>query len=110
MKPVVLCVSNTATVAETLAQIRAANLDEDLHYIFVVDERGRYVGNVPVRLLLTRPEHMRIESLVEADALFVRVDTDRDEVRTLFRKHDLTAVPVLDHEGQLVGRVTRNGE
>ena len=97
-------------MAEVLREIRTAGLDEDIHCVFVVDERGRYVGNVPVRLLLIRSEGASIESLVQTDTLFVRVDTHQDEVRNLFRKHDLKAIPVLDHEDQLVGRVTRNGD
>ncbi len=75
-----------------------------------MDEQGRYVGDVPVRLLLTQPEHSRIESLMEAGTLFVRVDADRSQVRDLFHRHDLTMMPVLDHENRLVGRINRNGE
>jgi biopolymer transport protein ExbB len=110
MEPTAICVSKTATVGEALSKICAAGIDEDFHCVFVVDDQGRYVGNVPVGLLLTRPEKTRIESLVQTDTLFVRVDTHQDEVRSLLRKHDLSVVPVLDGEDQLVGRVTRNGE
>ncbi|MEN6576815.1 MAG: MotA/TolQ/ExbB proton channel family protein [Phycisphaerales bacterium] len=110
MDPTVVTVGKTATVAEAIGKIRAAGIDEDLHAIFVVDDRGKYVGDVPIRLLLTRPEHASIESLVDADTMFVRVDADRERVRTLLREHDLTAMPVLDHDDRLVGRILRNGE
>lgn len=110
MDPAIVKVNQSATVAETLQAIRAAGLDDDIHAVFVVDERGRYVGDLQLRMLLTRPEQAHIESLVDRDALFVRVDTDREQVRHLFRTHDLRAVPVLDHDDQLVGRVIRNGE
>jgi magnesium transporter len=106
----VVKINQNATVAEALAAIRAAGIDEDLHAVFVVDEQGRYIGNLHVRLLLTRPEQTRIESLVDRDSMFVRVDAHREEVRHLIRTHNLSAVPVLDHEDQLVGRVLRNGE
>lgn len=107
--PVVL-ISKDATVAEAVGKIRAAAIEEDFQEIFVVDEQGRYVGDVPIRLLLTQPEHSRIESLMEAGTLFVRVDADRSQVRDLFHRHDLTMMPVLDHENRLVGRINRNGE
>lgn len=106
----VVTISKDATVAEAIRKIRGANIHEDLRAVFVVDDRGRYVGDVPVRLLLTQPEQARIESLMEAGTLFVRVDTDRAQVRDLFRRHDLTTMPVLDHDDRLVGRITRNGE
>jgi magnesium transporter len=110
MDPSVIKVSGNATVAETLAAIRTAGLNDDLHTVFVVDDEGRYVGNLQIRLLLTRPEEARVESLVDSDSLFVRVDTGREEVHQLFRTHNLTAMPVLDHDDLLVGRVIRNGE
>jgi Mg/Co/Ni transporter MgtE len=110
MSPAIIKVSQDATVAEALAAIREAGVDEDIHAVFVVDEHGKYVGDLHVRLLLTRPEQTRIESLVDRDSLFVHTDTNREEVHNLFTVHNLSAVPVLDRDGQLVGRVIRNGE
>ena len=110
MSPAVIKVSQGATVSEALAAIREAGVDEDFYAVFVVDEQGKYVGNLHVRLLLTRPEQTRVESLVDRDSLFVHTDTNREEVRNLFTAHNLSAVPVLDRDGQLVGRVVRNGE
>jgi biopolymer transport protein ExbB len=106
----IVVISKNATVSEAIGKIRAAAIDEDFHAVFVVDDQGRYVGDVPVRLLLTQPEHAHIESLMEAGTLFVRVDADRSQVRDLFHRHDLTTMPVLDHDDRLVGRITRNGE
>jgi len=107
--PVVM-IPCSATVAEAFSRIRSAGIDEDLQAVFVVDEHGRYVGELPLRLLLTQPEHVRVESLVDTDSLFVRVDADRTEVRDLFIRHDVTTMPVLDRDNRLVGRITRNGE
>lgn len=106
----VVTISKDATVAEAIGKIRAAAIEEDFQAVFVVDDQGRYVGDVPVRLLLTRPEHVRVESLMEAGTPFVRIDADRTQVRDLFRRHDLTTMPVLDHDNRLVGRINRNGE
>ena len=110
MDPTIVTVGKTATVAEAIGKIRAAGIDEDLHAVFVVDDQGKYVGDVPIRLLLTRPEQVSIESLVDTDTMFVRVDADRERVRTLLREHGLSAMPVLDHNDRLVGRIARNGE
>jgi biopolymer transport protein ExbB len=106
----VVTISKDATVAEAIGKIRTAAIDEDFRAVFVVDDHGRYVGDAPVRLLLTQPEQARVESFMEAGTLFVRVDADRAQVRDLFHRHDLTTMPVLDHEDRLVGRITRNGE
>ena len=105
----VISVDKSDTVAEAICKIRAGKDDEELPIIFVVDEQGKYVGDLRVRLLLSRPEQAPIESLVNTESLFVRVDTDQEELQGLFSDYDLITIPVLDHEDRLVGRINRNG-
>jgi magnesium transporter len=106
MDPVVISVPKNATVAEAVGEIRAAEIDEDFYTVFVVEDDETYVGDVRVRLLLTRPESSRISHLLDEDSITVRVDTDQEEVRNIFSKHDLIVVPVLDQNNKLVGRIT----
>ncbi len=106
MDPLVISVPATATVAEAINRIRAAEIDEDFFSVYVVDDQGRFLGHVRVRFLLTRPENTRIADLIEQDAIYVTVDMDQEEVRNIFSKNDLIVVPVLDNQGRLVGRIT----
>jgi magnesium transporter len=106
MDSMCISVSNTATVAEAIGMIKTAEIDEETPVIFIVDEQGRYLGDVFIHKLLTRPEQTRIESLVNNKNIFVRVDTDRDQVRDIFNKHNLNIMPVLNDNDQLVGRIT----
>lgn len=106
MDPAVISVGKDATVAEAIGKIRAAEIDEDFYTVYVVDDQDKYAGHVRIRLLLTKPEQTRIKSIVDTDNLFVYVDTDQEEVRNLFSKHDLITVPVLEHDHRLVGRIT----
>jgi magnesium transporter len=106
MDPLVISVHKNATVAEAVGEIRAAEIDEDFYSVFVVEEDGTFVGDVRVRLLLTRPETSRICDLVDQDTITVHTDTDQEEVRNVFSKNDLIVVPVLDQDHKLVGRIT----
>lgn len=106
MDPVVISVPAEATVAETINEIRAAEIDEDFYAIYVVDEAGRFLGQVRLRLLLTRPETARVGELIEPDPITVTVDMDQEDVRNVFRKNDLLVVPVLDRDGRLAGRIS----
>jgi biopolymer transport protein ExbB len=106
MDPKVVTIANTATVAEAIGMIRSAELDEDAPAVFVIDDEGRYIGDVRIHKLLTRPEQAGIDSLVDRDAMFVRVDTNTERLKELFRQHDLVTVPVLNEVDQPVGRVT----
>jgi len=106
MRTDVVCVNKNHTVAEAISKIRAAEIDADFTRVFVVDDQGRYLGDVHLRQLLTRAEQVRIEALVEADRPFIRVDADQQDVERLLRKYDLPALPVLDPDDRLVGCVT----
>ncbi len=106
MDPVVISVSENATVAEAVSKIRSAEIDEDFYSVFVVNETGRFLGDVRIRFLLTRPESTKIRDLIDPDTIYIHVDTDQEEVRNIFSKNDLIVVPVLDKDERLVGRIT----
>lgn len=106
MDPLVISVREEATVGEAVNKIRAAEIDEDFFSVYVVNKVGRFLGDVRVRFLLTRPEAARIANMIDSDTIYVNVDTDQEEVRNIFSKNDLIVVPVLDREHKLVGRIT----
>jgi len=106
MDPVLISVSEDATVAEAVSKIRAAEIDEDFYSVYVVNKIGRFLGDVRLRFLLTRPEKTRIGDLIDPDTIYVNVNTDQEEVRNIFSKNDLIVVPVLNKSHRLVGRIT----
>ena len=106
MDPLVISVREDATVGEAVDKIRAAEIDEDFFSVYVVNKVGRFLGDVRVRFLLTRPEGTRIADLVDSDTIYVNANTDQEEVRNIFSKNDLIVVPVLDRGHKLVGRIT----
>jgi len=106
MDPLVISVEEDATVAQAISKIRAAEIDEDFYSVYVVDQRGRFIGDVRLRLLLTRPEDTRIGDLVDPDTITVQTNMDQEEVRNVFSKNDLIVVPVLDSDHRLAGRIT----
>ena len=106
MDPVVISVSENATVAEAVSKIRAAEIDEDFYSVYVVNKTGRFLGDVRLRFLLTRPEKTRIGDLIDPDTIYVNANTDQEEVRNIFSKNNLIVVPVLNKSHRLVGRIT----
>jgi len=106
MDPLIISVPEDATIAEAIAKIRAAEIDEDFYSVYIVDNSGRFLGDVRLRLLLTRPETTRIGDLIDPDTIHVTTDMDQEEVRNIFSKNDLIVAPVLDEMHRLVGRIT----
>jgi len=106
MDPVLVSVTEDATVAEAVNKIRAAEIDEDFFSIYVVNRLGRFLGDVRIRSLITGREDTQVKQLINTDTIRVRVNTDQEEVRNIFSKNDLIVVPVLDEDDKLVGRIT----
>lgn len=106
MDPIVLSVTEDATVSEAIQKIREAEIEDDFYSVFVVDKRGHFLGDVRIRLLITTPADTKMHDLIETDTLYVNSDTDQEEVRNLFKKNDLIVVPVLDSRHRLIGRIT----
>jgi magnesium transporter len=106
MDPLVISVPEDATIAQAVSKIRAAEIDEDFYSVYVVDQEGRFLGDVRLRFLLTRPEDARIGELIDPDTVYTQTDMDQEEVRNIFSKNDLIVAPVLDEHHKLVGRIT----
>jgi magnesium transporter len=100
------------TAGETIDHLRYLGerapdrLPTDFHDIYVVDPAHRLCGSVPLsRLLRTRGSVLLTEIMI-TDLRTLRTDTDQEDVAFLFRQRDLTAAPVVDTSGRLVGVIT----
>ncbi|MFA5554421.1 MAG: magnesium transporter [Phycisphaerae bacterium] len=106
MDPVLISVTENATVAEAVNKIRNSEIDEDFFSVFVVDAKGVFLGEVRIRLLLTCPEDKKIKELISEDSLYVYCGADQEEVRNIFTKNDLMVLPVIDRQNRLIGQIT----
>lgn len=95
-------------IGAAVAALRQADDRElgSLHYAFVVDDRSRLVGRIPLLKMLLSDPQQRAEEVMEPDPVSVGVMEDQEEVANLFLRHDLLSLPVTDAAGRLVGRVT----
>lgn len=108
MQVEVVSVRQDRTVARAIEKIRlaAADIHEDIYFVYVTDAAGRLVGRLPLpRLLLANPED-RVRSLMDEETLSVLADADQEDVAHMFKKYDLPSLPVVDYAGRLLGRIT----
>jgi magnesium transporter len=100
------------TAGETIDHLRYLGerapdrLPENFHDIYVVDPRHRLLGSVPAGRLLCARRSAPLAEIMITDLRVVSTDTDQKEVAFLFRQRDLTAAPVVDAGGRLVGMIT----
>lgn len=95
------------TVAQCLEEVRKQAEEVDKFYaVYVVDEQDKLIGRVSLKDLVLSHPSKQVSEICETD--IVSVDTflpDRD-VAEIMRKYDLESVPVVNVNGQLVGRIT----
>lgn len=99
---------SSATVREAVREIRTNFPNEDLHYVYVVDESEKLVGIIPLRRLVLSDGLVRLGDICERDPVTIPVAADQEEVVHVFSKYDLAAIPVVDTDDRLLGRITHD--
>lgn len=100
-------VKETWTTAGCVREMRrqAKNVTR-VHSIYVVDKEGKLKGRLSLKDLLTASEKAHISDVYIPKVDFVNVHTEGEEVARIMQKYDLEAIPVVDDNNVLVGRVT----
>lgn len=100
-------VKETWTVAGCVREMRrqAENVTR-VHSIYVTDKGGKLKGRLSLKDLLTASEKTKISEVYIPKVDYVTVHTEGEEVARIMQKYDLEAIPVIDEEGVLVGRIT----
>ncbi len=96
-----------ATASEAISEIRKQGREvEDFYTVFVVDERDRLHGTVPLDDLILADPSDAVASLVEPAVATVLPDTDQEDVGQLMGRYNLVNIPVVNRGGSLLGRIT----
>lgn len=103
----VIRIRDGSTVAEAVTRIRASREDDDeLFYVYCVDERGRLTGVVNLRNMLLAMPDTPIAEIMSRDLAALRAGMDQEDVAREFERYDHVALPVLDEDDRLLGVVT----
>jgi magnesium transporter len=95
------------SVEQALDRLRLQAPDsETIYYVYVVNDQRRLLGVVTLRELILAPRKARVNDLMDAQPITVRVTDDREKVVQDMTHYDLLAIPVLDEDNRLVGIVT----
>ena len=100
-------VYETWTVAGCIRRIRAqaANVSR-VHSIYVVDKKDKLIGRLSLRDLITAKTDQKIADIYISNVDYVFVDEDVEEVAKIMAKYDLEAIPDVDKNQTLLGRIT----
>lgn len=94
------------TVESALQKIKRVGIRSETIYTCYVTRRGKLLGSVSAKDLLTSDSNDKISELMQTNIVKVETHEDREYAAKLFRKYDVVALPVVDSEGCIVGIVT----
>lgn len=81
-------------------------LPDKTDVLMVVDRQNRYRGVLPLADLLVHPPETAIISIMDDYIEPIPADMSAHDVAMLFEKLDLLSAPVIDSNGELLGRIT----
>lgn len=100
-------VYETWTVAGCLRRIRgqAENVSR-VHSVYVVDKKNKLIGRLSLKDLIIAKSDQKIADIYISTVDYVYLDEDVEEVAKVMAKYDLEAIPVVDRNKTLLGRIT----
>lgn len=95
------------TVNQCIEELRKQAEDvEKVYAVYVVDDNQRLLGLLSLKRIVLAHKNTKIESLYDQDFIFVETYRPAEEVAELMQRYDLDAVPVVNVQGRLLGRIT----
>lgn len=100
-------VDQSATAAEAIDAIRRQSEGvEDFYQVYCIDANQQLVGVLPLQRLVCMPPDTPVTRIMEPTPAVARPEQDQEEVARLMSRYNVAAVPVVNHAGRLLGRVT----
>jgi magnesium transporter len=82
------------------------SVPNDTDKLFVVNRDDHYLGILRLSQLVTRDPDDTVAEAMSLNMTPITADTTTSEVARRFETHDMLSAPVVDENGQLLGRIT----
>lgn len=107
MTPDYVAVRPHWTVRESIKHIRRMGTDsETINIVYVTDEAWHLQDEMTLRKLILAEPDTKIEQLMDKTFISITANEDREEAVHMIKRYDLSALPVIDSDGVLLGIVT----
>lgn len=95
------------TIKDTLKEIKKmAPKNELLDTLFISDNTRKVVGTVELRDVLINDSDTILADISSKNFISVEPEVDQEEVAAMFRKYDLTVLPVVNKKQIILGIIT----
>ena len=95
------------TILKCLSEIKKQGENVTrVHSVYVVDDKDRLIGRLSLKDLITTPSKKKIKDIYIPKVDSVNVMENGEDVAKIMSKYDLEAIPVIDDQKHLLGRIT----
>ena len=102
-----ISVNENWSVLKCLREIRNQAKDiTRVHSIYVLNKREELIGRLSLKDLIMSPSKKKIKQIYIPKVDYVNVNDSGEDVVKLMTKYDLEAIPVVNDERKLLGRIT----
>ena len=102
-----ILLKETLTKKEALEKIKDIGpRTEVIDIIYINNNKKELVGTVDLRDILSAPDEKILAELMDENLITVTPELDQEEAAYLVAKYDLTAIPVVNKKGSLLGIIT----
>lgn len=107
MTPEYVALHPSMTAREALDYVRKTGRDkETVNVLYVLDDDGKLIEDLKLgSVVMTDPEK-KVGEIFDGPVVALKANTDIDEVLRTFDKYDRIALPVIDHDGEMLGIIT----
>lgn len=102
-----ITLKTNTTVEQAMRKIsRQGKLAETIAWCYITDDKNHLVGMIELKEILFAQDLIKIEELMEIDVHSVFTHDDQEAAAKLISKYDITAIPVVDSTGVILGIIT----
>jgi magnesium transporter len=106
MNPDFVSVPAQATVVQALERVQASDLPpQHVSTVCVVDDQGKLVGALSLAELIRADGSRRVSSITDSTLPTFAPETELPEVARVMSDYNMTAIPVVEDEGEVVGLI-----
>lgn len=95
------------TVGEAINKVRVIGVDKEVvNTCFIIDSSRKLRGELHLKDLIFNDEDALVSDIMKKNVVYTKTIEDQEKVAALFKKYDLTCMPVVDKDDRLVGIIT----
>ena len=97
------------TAEAAIQYLRSSGLETDIpYYLFIVDAEKQLLGVTGLRELICAEPDQAIKEIMNTHVVSVEAMEDQEEAARVMKHYDLSALPVLNNKGHLVGVISHD--